>query len=108
MQQNILYIGLDVDDTQYHGSAFNKDTGEVIDSSISKTNVIAKISRILNSVSPYGTTDRYSLVSLSRPMLALSVQKMMWPFLSRTRSRILSPTAIGSTSTGLSCSMRTR
>ena len=27
MQQNILYIGLDVDDTQYHGSAFNKDTG---------------------------------------------------------------------------------
>ena len=31
MQQNILYIGLDVDDTQYHGSAFNKDTGEAID-----------------------------------------------------------------------------
>ena len=30
MQQNILYIGLDVDDTQYHGSAFNKDTGEAI------------------------------------------------------------------------------
>ena len=31
MKQNIIYIGLDVDDTQYHGSAFNKDTGEVID-----------------------------------------------------------------------------
>ncbi len=31
MNQNILYVGLDVDDTQYHGSAFNKDTGEVID-----------------------------------------------------------------------------
>ena len=31
MKQNILYGGLDVDDTQYHGSAFNKDTGEVID-----------------------------------------------------------------------------
>ena len=31
MQQNILYIGLDVDDTQYHGSAFNKATGEVLD-----------------------------------------------------------------------------
>jgi GDP-D-mannose dehydratase len=27
MKQNILYVGLDVDDTQYHGSAFNKDTG---------------------------------------------------------------------------------
>jgi hypothetical protein len=27
MKQNILDIGLDVDDTQYHGSAFNKDTG---------------------------------------------------------------------------------
>jgi hypothetical protein len=26
MNQNILYVGLDVDDTQYHGSAFNKDT----------------------------------------------------------------------------------
>ena len=31
MKQNILYVGLDVDDTQYHGSAFNKDTGEVLD-----------------------------------------------------------------------------
>ena len=31
MKQNILYVGLDVDDTQYHGAAFNKDTGEAID-----------------------------------------------------------------------------
>jgi len=31
MKQNILHIGLDVDDTQYHGAAFNKDTGEVCD-----------------------------------------------------------------------------
>lgn len=31
MNQNILHVGLDVDDTQYHGSAFNQQTGEVID-----------------------------------------------------------------------------
>lgn len=31
MDQNILHVGLDVDDTRYHGSAFNKETGEVID-----------------------------------------------------------------------------
>ena len=31
MKQNIIHIGLDVDDTQYHGSAFNKETGEVVD-----------------------------------------------------------------------------
>ena len=31
MKQNIIHVGLDVDDTQYHGSAFNKETGEVID-----------------------------------------------------------------------------
>jgi len=31
MNQNILHVGLDVDDTQYHGSAFDKATGEVID-----------------------------------------------------------------------------
>ena len=30
MKQNILYVGLDVDDSQYHGAAFNKDTGEVM------------------------------------------------------------------------------
>lgn len=29
MKQNIIHIGLDVDDTQYHGPTFNKDTGEV-------------------------------------------------------------------------------
>ena len=31
MKQNILHIGLDVDDTQYHGSALNQTTGEVLD-----------------------------------------------------------------------------
>jgi len=31
MKQNIINLGLYVDDTQYHGAAFDKDTGEVID-----------------------------------------------------------------------------
>ncbi len=30
MNKNVIYIGLDVDDTQYHGSALNTETGEVI------------------------------------------------------------------------------
>ena len=30
MKQNIVYVGLDVDDTQYHGSALDKTNGEVI------------------------------------------------------------------------------
>lgn len=30
MDMNVIYVGLDVDDTQYHGSALDKDTGEVI------------------------------------------------------------------------------
>jgi transposase len=30
MDINVIYVGLDVDDTQYHGSALNKHTGEVI------------------------------------------------------------------------------
>jgi len=31
MKQKIIHIGLDVDDTRYHGTAFNKETGEVVD-----------------------------------------------------------------------------
>ena len=31
MKKNIIHIGLDVDDNQYHGSALNKITGEVLD-----------------------------------------------------------------------------
>ncbi len=31
MKKNVTYIGLDVDDTQYHGSALNKHSGEFID-----------------------------------------------------------------------------
>jgi len=31
MKQTIVYVGLDVDDTQYHGSALDKTTGEGID-----------------------------------------------------------------------------
>jgi hypothetical protein len=30
MKKNILHIGLDVDDTQYHGSALNHTTGEIL------------------------------------------------------------------------------
>jgi len=29
MKQNIIHIGLDVDDTQYHGAAFNKGTSKL-------------------------------------------------------------------------------
>jgi len=31
MKQTIVYVGLDVDDTQYHGSAFDQHTGAGID-----------------------------------------------------------------------------
>ncbi len=31
MNQNVIYIGIDVDDVQYHGSALDKCTGEVLD-----------------------------------------------------------------------------
>ena len=31
MNTNIIHVGLDVDDTQYHGSALDKNTGEVIE-----------------------------------------------------------------------------
>ncbi|MSR11888.1 MAG: hypothetical protein EXR84_08825 [Gammaproteobacteria bacterium] len=31
MQDNVIHVGLDVDDSNYHGSAFNQATGEVID-----------------------------------------------------------------------------
>ncbi len=31
MKQTIVYVGLDVDDTQYHGSALDKNTGEAIE-----------------------------------------------------------------------------
>lgn len=31
MNQNVVYVGIDVDDVQCHGSALNKATGEVLD-----------------------------------------------------------------------------
>ena len=30
MKQKIVYVGLDVDDTQYHGSALDKESGELL------------------------------------------------------------------------------
>jgi hypothetical protein len=29
MNSNVVHVGLDVDDTQYHGAALNKATGEL-------------------------------------------------------------------------------
>ena len=31
MSQNVIYVGIDVDDERYHGSALDKRTGEVLD-----------------------------------------------------------------------------
>ncbi|MDH3317910.1 MAG: transposase, partial [Gammaproteobacteria bacterium] len=31
MSQNVIYVGIDVDDVRYHGSALDKRTGEVLD-----------------------------------------------------------------------------
>jgi len=31
MSQNVVYIGIDVDDVRYHGSALDQCTGEVLD-----------------------------------------------------------------------------
>ena len=31
MNQNEIYVGIDVDDVRYHGSALDKRTGEVLD-----------------------------------------------------------------------------
>ena len=31
MNQNIVYVGIDVDDARYHGCALNQHTGEVLD-----------------------------------------------------------------------------
>ena len=30
MHKKLIYIGLNVDDTQYHGAAFDKETGEIV------------------------------------------------------------------------------
>jgi len=30
MEQNIIHISLDVDDTQFHGSALDNSTGEIL------------------------------------------------------------------------------
>ncbi len=31
MEQNVISVGIDVDDVRYHGSALEKRTGEVLD-----------------------------------------------------------------------------
>lgn len=31
MHQNVVYVGIDVDDVSYHGSALDQHTGEVLD-----------------------------------------------------------------------------
>ena len=30
MNKNLVYFGLDVDDTQYHGAAFDRESGEIV------------------------------------------------------------------------------
>jgi hypothetical protein len=31
MNQNVIYVGIDVDDVHYHGSVLDQHTGEVLD-----------------------------------------------------------------------------
>ena len=52
MKQNIIHIGLDVDDTQYHGAAFNKETGEVIEFCDPRIHDIIRTASELNNFKP--------------------------------------------------------
>jgi hypothetical protein len=56
MDMNVIYVGLDVDDTQYHGSALNKETDEVINFQCRPTVSLAWIWR--SSVFPAGSCSR--------------------------------------------------
>lgn len=50
MKRNVIYVGLDLDDTQYHGSALGTDRQEVIDFKMS-TDVVGH--RTLYSLPPF-------------------------------------------------------
>ncbi len=51
MKKNVIYVGLDVDDTQYHGSALDKQSGELIDFSCGPT--LKGLLRQLEKLSDY-------------------------------------------------------
>ena len=52
MEQTILYVGLDVDDVRYHGSAFNKQADDVIDFHCRPTlkGLLAHLNRLARSL----------------------------------------------------------
>ena len=53
MEQNILYVGLDVDNRRYHCSALNKQTGEGINFHCPPTlkGLMAKLTKLSRSFS---------------------------------------------------------
>ena len=51
MSQNVIYVGIDVDDVRYHGSALDKRTGDVLDFQCRPT--LKGLVQQLNKVQPY-------------------------------------------------------
>ena len=47
MSNKIVYIGLDVDDTQYHGAALNKTTGELHNFKCKPTRMQSSMTRLI-------------------------------------------------------------
>ena len=60
MQQTIIHVGLDVDDTRYHGSALNKNTGEVMDFQWRPTlkGLIAQLDKLARHLNPETSGER--------------------------------------------------
>jgi hypothetical protein len=51
MSQNVVYVGIDVDDVRYHGSALDKRTGETLDFQCRPT--LKRLVQQLNKVQEY-------------------------------------------------------
>ena len=50
MKQKIVYIGLDVDDTQYHGAALNQETGALYQCYCTSGTVLAPVSSFVDQM----------------------------------------------------------
>ena len=82
MKQTRVYVGLDVEDTQYHGSAFNKDKGTawVSITPISRLNIVeaARLQECPGYPLPFGKMP-FRSISANRA-LAISIKNCLTVF----------------------------
>ena len=76
--KDLLYVGLDVDDKNFHGAGFSEETGEILEFKCKPTNKAMNVSLMVFLIEEgFGSLMRAFFIFLTRSLIFNSILSMV-------------------------------